>query len=54
MDLTSIAAIVPIVISAASAISAIFPVPAEGSKWVIVRKAIDFLAINLGNAKNAK
>lgn len=54
MDLTTLAAAIPIVVTAASAISALFPAPAEGSKWTIVRKIIDFCAINLGNAKNVK
>ena len=54
MDFTALLAVVPIVVTAAAAISALFPTPAEGSKWGIVRKVIDFCAINLGNAKNAK
>lgn len=52
MDFNLIFQIVTIVVTAAAAISAIFPVPVEGSKWQIVRKVIDFLAINIGNAKN--
>lgn len=54
MDFTILFAIIPIVVTTASTISALFPAPAEGSKWAIVRKVIDFCAINLGNAKNAK
>lgn len=52
MDFNLVFQVVTIVISAAAAVSAIFPVPAESSKWQIVRKVIDFLAINVGNAKN--
>ena len=52
MDYTLILQVVPIVIAAAAAIAAIFPAPAEGSKWSLIRKVVDFLAINVGNAKN--
>ena len=52
MDYTTILQIVPIVVAAAAAIAAILPQPAEGSKWSLVRKVVDFLAINVGNAKN--
>lgn len=53
MDFNLIFQVVTVVVTAAAAVAAIFPVPAEGSKWQIVRKVIDFLAINVGNAKNA-
>lgn len=54
MDFNLIFQIVTIVVTAAATIAAATPVPAEGSKWQIVRKVIDFLAINVGNAKNIK
>lgn len=54
MDFNLIFQAVTIVVTAAAAIAALTPVPAEGSKWQIVRKVIDFLAINVGNAKNLK
>lgn len=44
----------PIVISAAAAAAATLPVGAEGSVWAKIRTGIDFLALNIGNAKNAK
>lgn len=54
MDFNLIFQVVTIVVTAAAAIAALTPVPAEGSKWQVVRKVIDFLAINVGNAKNLK
>lgn len=51
--LDNLAAWVPIVVTAAAAAAAAFPQGQEGSWWYTVRKAIDFLAINFGNAKNA-
>jgi len=45
--------IAPIVISAAAAIAAVFPQGKDGGVWYYVRKVIDFLALNFGNAKNA-
>lgn len=39
---------------ASSLLSALIPMPAEGSFWVIPRKILDFLASNIFNAKNAK
>lgn len=43
---------VPYVISAAAAAAAVLPQGAEGSVWYQIRKVIDFLAANFGNAKN--
>lgn len=39
---------------ASSIISALVPMPKEGSAWVWIRKIVDLLAVNIGNAKNAK
>jgi len=44
----------PYAIAAASAAAAVLPPGKPGSKWAAVRAAIDWLAINIGNAKNAK
>ncbi len=54
MDFNLIFQVATTVVAAAATIAAIFPAPAEGSKWGYVRKVIDFLAINIGNAKNVK
>ena len=42
------------IIAAASTLDAALPQPAPGSHWLIVRKVISFLAINVGNASNGK
>jgi hypothetical protein len=42
------------VISAAAAIAALTPSPKDDSLVAKVRKVIDFLALNWGNAKNAE
>ena len=41
-------------IAAASALDAALPQPKPGSHWLLLRKAISFLAINVGNASNGK
>jgi hypothetical protein len=49
------AAVVPaLVIAAASIIDAVVPTPAENTPLWYVKKAISWLAMNIGNAKNAK
>jgi hypothetical protein len=40
------------VVTLASAIAAATPTPKEGSLWAKVYKVIDFLAINIGKAKD--
>lgn len=40
------------VIALCSAIAAATPTPKEGSVWAKVYKVIDFLAINIGKAKD--
>lgn len=45
-------AIATAVISCAAVIAALFPQGKEGSVWFYVRKIIDMLALNFGNAKN--
>lgn len=40
------------VVTLASAIAATTPTPKEGSVWAKVYKVIDFLAINIGKAKD--
>jgi len=42
------------VIAAASTLDAALPQPTPGSHWLIIRKVISFLAINVGNASNGK
>jgi hypothetical protein len=42
------------IIAAASALDAALPQPAPGSHWLLLRKAVSFLAINVGNASNGK
>ena len=42
------------IIAAASALDAALPQPAPGSHWLIARKVVSFLAVNVGNASNGK
>jgi len=42
------------VIAGASAVAAVFPNPKVNAVLLILRKIVDCLAINVGNAKNAK
>ena len=42
------------IVAAASTLDAALPQPAPGSHWLILRKVISFLAINVGNASNGK
>ena len=42
------------IVAAASALDATLPQPQPGSHWLILRKVISFLAINVGNASNGK
>ena len=42
------------VIAAASTLDAALPQPTPGSHWLIIRKVVSFLAINVGNASNGK
>ncbi len=49
------AAVVPaLMIAAASIIDAVVPTPAENTPLWYVKKVVSWLAINIGNAKNAK
>ncbi len=43
---------VPMIIGAAAAAAAVLPQGTEGTLWYSIRKTIDFLAANFGNAKN--
>jgi len=43
---------IPYIVTAAAAAAAALPVPADGTIWSTIRKVIDFLAVNVGNAKN--
>lgn len=52
--LSAITTYAPMVVSAASAASAVLPQGTSGSFWSGVRSVIDVLALNFGNAKNAK
>ncbi len=42
------------IVATASTLDASLPQPRPGSHWLIVRKIISFLAINVGNASNGK
>ena len=42
------------IVAAAAAAAAVLPQAKEGSVWATVRKVIDWLALNVANAKNAK
>lgn len=42
------------IIAAASTLDALLPQPQPGSHWLLLRKAVSFLAINVGNASNGK
>lgn len=42
----------PWIIAGASAASAAMPKAEPGSTWDMIRKGIDFAALNFGNAKN--
>lgn len=46
--------IITAIIAKASALDAALPQPQPGSHWLLVRKVISFLAINVGNASNGK
>ncbi len=49
------AVVIPaVVIAGASIVDALVPTPAEGSVLWYVKKVVSWLAINIGNAKNAK
>ena len=61
MDQTSLLALwaaawpfITVIIAAASTLDATLPQPAPGSHWLLVRKLISFLAINVGNASNGR
>lgn len=61
MDISSLEAawsaawpIVTIAVAVASTLDAVLPQPAEGSHWLVLRKAISFIAVNVGNASNGK
>lgn len=40
-------------VTVASALDAALPQPASGSHWLVIRKAVSFVALNLGNASNS-
>ena len=42
------------IVAAASALDATLPQPAPGSHWLIVRKVVSFLAVNVANASNGR
>lgn len=50
--LSLIATYGPMAIAAASAGAAVLPQGKPGTAWNFIRKGIDFLAFNFGNAKN--
>ncbi len=43
-----------LVIAGASIVDALVPTPAEGSALWYVKRVVGWLAVNVGNAKNAK
>jgi len=49
------AAVIPaVVIAGASIFDALVPLPKEGTMLFYVKKVVAFLAVNFGNAKNAR
>ena len=42
------------IVAAASTLDAALPQPDPGSHWLIIRKMISFIALNVGNASNGK
>lgn len=44
--------IITAVVAVASTLDASLPQPAAGSHWLLVRKVVSFLAVNVGNASN--
>jgi hypothetical protein len=40
-------------VTVASALDAALPQPAPGSHWLVIRKSVSFIALNLGNASNS-
>jgi len=47
-----IISIAAIVVTAASAVAATTPTPKEGTTWSKIYKVIDWLALNIGKAKD--
>ena len=45
---------VPRIVLAAAAAAAVLPKPADNTTWATIRNVIDWLALNVGNAKNVK
>jgi hypothetical protein len=43
-----------IFVTVASALDAVIPQPAPGSHWLVARKVLSFVAINVGHASNGK
>ena len=61
MDQTSLLALwanawpaITAIVAAASTLDAALPQPDPGSHWLILRKMISFIALNVGNASNGK
>ena len=46
--------VITAIVAIASALDAAMPQPAPGSHWLIVRKVISFLAVNVGHASNGQ
>ena len=44
--------ILTLVVSLAAAIAALTPTPKDDNVLAVIRKVVDFLALNVGNAKN--
>ena len=53
LDLDVYAPVILAVIGLASALAAILPVPQAGSNWGAARAALDLIACNIGQARNA-
>lgn len=51
---STVVAVVPIVITFAAALMAVLPQGAPGSKWDKIRTFVNYVAMNWGNAKNQR
>jgi hypothetical protein len=52
--LSEVAYWVPIIVTAAAAAMAVLPQGTPGSAWDQIRTVVNWLALNVGHAKNAK
>lgn len=53
MEIDQIISVATHVIAIASVIAAITPTPVDNGALIVLRKVLDYLALNVGGAKNA-